>query len=104
MTERFPARTLRGLYAVTPDEPDTGRLLAGADTRFDRARACIRDVDPPRRAADVVRHGRHRRSALRDPGPRRPMVAVGRHGSLQPMDEDDRDDHRRCDEGQAHDT
>ena len=28
MTERFPAHALRGLYAVTPDEPDTGRLLA----------------------------------------------------------------------------
>ena len=28
MTERFPARALRGLYAVTPEEPDTGRLLA----------------------------------------------------------------------------
>lgn len=28
MTERFPARALRGLYAVTPDDPDTGRLLA----------------------------------------------------------------------------
>nr|HNH64504.1 thiamine phosphate synthase [Thauera aminoaromatica] len=32
MTERFPARTLRGLYAVTPDEPDTGRLLALAQS------------------------------------------------------------------------
>ena len=30
MTERFPAHALRGLYAVTPDEPDTGRLLARA--------------------------------------------------------------------------
>ena len=30
MTERFPARALRGLYAVTPEEPDTGRLLARA--------------------------------------------------------------------------
>ena len=28
MTERFPAHALRGLYAVTPDESDTGRLLA----------------------------------------------------------------------------
>ena len=32
MTERFPAHALRGLYAVTPDEPDTGRLLALAAT------------------------------------------------------------------------
>jgi len=30
MTERFPARALRGLYSVTPEEPDTGRLLARA--------------------------------------------------------------------------
>lgn len=28
MSEHFPAARLRGLYAVTPDEPDTARLLA----------------------------------------------------------------------------
>ncbi|TAH45516.1 MAG: thiamine phosphate synthase [Betaproteobacteria bacterium] len=31
MTDRFPPQRLRGLYAITPDEADTARLLALAE-------------------------------------------------------------------------